>query len=744
MTFSLEGSVPAGATINASTGAFSWTPTEAQGPGTYTFKVRVTDNGTLALFDEEEITVTVNEVNDAPVAVNDNASTNEDTPIVINVPSNDTDVDGTVDLTSVVIVSGPTQGAVTVNPVTGQLTYTPNANTNGNDSFTYTIKDNNGLVSNAATVTITITPVNDAPIAVNDGATTLEDTPVVINVPGNDTDIDGTIDLTSVVITTAPSNGTVLVNTITGQVTYTPNPNYNGSDSFQYTVKDNTGAVSAAATVTITVAPVNDSPVAVNDNATVNEDQTLSASVAGNDSDVDHTAAQLTYSLVSGGTAASNGTLTLNPNGSYSYVPNANFNGTVSFTYQVCDPASACATATATISVTAVNDAPVANADNATTNEDNVVVINIPSNDTDVDGTIDLTSEVITSTPAKGTLSVNSTTGEVTYTPNANTNGSDSFTYTVKDNDGAVSNIATVSITVSPVNDAPVANNDNATTDEDAPVVINIPANDTDIDGTLDLTSVAVMTSPVNGTLSVNSITGAVTYTPNANVNGSDSFQYTIKDNNGAVSNVATVSITITSVNDAPVAVSDSETILENQALSASVAGNDSDVDHMAAQLSYSLVAGSTAAANGTLTFNPDGTYSYLPNTNYNGVVSFSYQVCDNATPAACATATVTITIISVNDPPVAVNDGATTLEDNPVTINVPGNDMDTDGSLDMTSVEVTTPPANGIVAVNPTTGQVTYTPNANFNGSDSFQYRLKDNEGAYSNLARSLLPLLR
>ncbi len=145
-----------------------------------------------------------------------------------------------------------------------------------------------------------------------------------------------------------------------GTYTYTPAANFFGTDTYVYQVCDNgSPALCANGTLTITVTPMNDAPVAGNDNATTAEDQTLTASVAGNDGDVDHTAAQLTYALVTGSTAATNGTLTFNPDGSYSYVPNANYNGTVSFTYQVCDPDNACATATVTITVTAVNDAPV-------------------------------------------------------------------------------------------------------------------------------------------------------------------------------------------------------------------------------------------------------------------------------------------------------------------------------------------------------------------------------------------------
>ena len=152
------------------------------------------------------------------------------------------------------------------------VTYTPNLNFNGNDIFKYTVKDNGNLVSNEATVSITVNPINDAPVASDDTPTTDEDVPVAIDVLANDTDVDDGINAATVTITATPSNGTLSINATTGVVTYTPNLNFNGNDIFKYTVKDNGNLVSNEATVSITVNPINDAPVASDDTPTTDED----------------------------------------------------------------------------------------------------------------------------------------------------------------------------------------------------------------------------------------------------------------------------------------------------------------------------------------------------------------------------------------------------------------------------------------------------------------------------------------
>src|SRR5207247_876183 len=234
------------------------------------------------------VTITVNAVNHAPVATNDSFSVNEDTALVVAAPGvlgNDTDVDSNP-LTAV-LVSGPSHGTLTLN-ANGSFSYTPAVNYNGPDSFTYKANDGS-LDSNVATVAITVTAVNDPPVAANDSFTTNEDTALIVAAPGvlgNDSDIDSAT-ITAVVVTT-PAHGTLALSA-NGSFTYTPAPTSSATDSFTYKANDGV-ADSNVATVTITVNGVNHAPVATNDSFSVNEDTALvvvAPGVVGNDTDVD-------------------------------------------------------------------------------------------------------------------------------------------------------------------------------------------------------------------------------------------------------------------------------------------------------------------------------------------------------------------------------------------------------------------------------------------------------------------------
>lgn len=195
--------------------------------------------------------------NQPPLASADAASTDRGVPVVINVLANDSDSDGTLDATSVVVTSATAHGTAVANPSNGTITYTPAANYVGPDSFRYTVEDDAGATSNEATVSLTVVGVsNQPPVAVNDAASTDRGVPVVLNVLANDSDSDGTLDATSVVVTLAPAHGTASVNPSNGTITYTPAANYVGADSFRYTVEDNDGASSNQATVSVTVTGV--------------------------------------------------------------------------------------------------------------------------------------------------------------------------------------------------------------------------------------------------------------------------------------------------------------------------------------------------------------------------------------------------------------------------------------------------------------------------------------------------------
>ncbi|RLD24223.1 MAG: hypothetical protein DRI71_03215, partial [Bacteroidetes bacterium] len=208
--------------------------------------------------------IQITATNDVPVATDQSIATNEDTDLDVDLSALVTDADNAVDLTTIAIVTAPTNGTISnINTTTGVVTYTPNLNYNGGDSFTYTIDDVSGGTSNLCTITITVNPINDVPVAIDQSAATNEDTDLDVDLSALVTDIDDALDLTTIAIVTAPTNGTISnINTITGVVTYTPNVNYNGGDSFTYTIDDVSGGTSNSGTITITVNPINDVPVA--------------------------------------------------------------------------------------------------------------------------------------------------------------------------------------------------------------------------------------------------------------------------------------------------------------------------------------------------------------------------------------------------------------------------------------------------------------------------------------------------
>jgi VCBS repeat-containing protein len=701
----------------SSDGSFTYTPA-ANYNGTDSFTYVVND-GTVD-GNTATVNLTITAVNDLPVANNDAYAPTEDTPFSVAAPGvlgNDTDIDA--DTLTATVVAGPAHGSLTLNP-DGSFVYTPDANYDGTDSFTYVANDGTGN-SNTATVNLTLTPVNDAPVANDDSYSIAEDNVLSVSaagVLGNDTDVEG--DSLTATLVAGPSHGNLAFNS-DGSFTYTPAANYNGTDSFTYVANDGT-ADGNTATVNLTITAVNDAPVANGDSATTAEDTPLTVVPPGllaNDTDVDND--PLSVVFVAG---PAHGTLNLNTNGSYTYTPDADYNGTDTFTYKAFDgTVLSVAAATVTITITAVNDAPVANNDSYSVAEDTVLSVSaagVLGNDTDVEG--DPLTATLVANASHGNVSLNSN-GSFTYTPAADYNGTDSFTYVV--NDGTVDgNTATVNLTITPVNDAPVANDDSSyTVAEDGSLNVSAPgilANDTDVDG--DTLSTVLVGSTSHGSLTLN-FDGSFTYTPDADYNGTDSFTYMAFDGTALSAAAATVTITVTAVNDAPVANGDSYSIAEDTTLSVSAAGvlgNDTDVD--GDSLSAVLVTNPT---HGSVTLNADGSFTYTPDADYNGTDSFTYQANDGTTDSNIAT--VSLTITAVNDAPVAVDDAYSVNENDSLTVAAPGvigNDTDVDG--DSLTASRVSGPSNGSLTFN-SDGSFTYTPNAEFHGTDSFTYTVND-----------------
>ena len=430
-------------------------------------------------------------VNSPPRAVDDAADTPEDTPVTISVLGNDSDPDR--DTLTVVGVSAPTHGTAVVAD-TGEVVYTPEPDFHGTDSFTYVVGDGSGLTARAA-VTVTVRPVNDPPLAVDDAADTPEDTPVTISVLGNDSDVEG--DALALVEVSAPTHGTAAVDT--GEVVYTPEPDFHGTDSFTYVVGDGSG-LTARAAVTVTVLPVNDPPLAGDDAEETPEDTPVTISVLGNDSDPDGDA--LTVMEVS---APTHGTAVADT-GEVVYTPEPDFHGTDSFTYLVGDGSGLTARAAVDVTVLPVNDPPLAGDDAADTPEDTPVTISVLGNDSDVEG--DALTVMEASAPTHGTAVVD--TGAVVYTPEPDFHGTDRFTYLVGDGSGLTARAA-VTVTVRPVNDPPLATGvipDRTLDVGDGPVALDLIPFFADRDGdALDYTAVvsdqAVAVSLTGATLTL-------------------------------------------------------------------------------------------------------------------------------------------------------------------------------------------------------------------------------------------------
>ena len=468
---------------------------------------------------------------------------------------------------------------------------------------------------------------DQAPSPTGDSYVIDEDTQVTGNVLVNDTDADG--DPLTAAIKTQPAHGAVTFNA-DGTFTYTPTANYNGTDAFTYAASD--GQRTTTGTVTVTITPVADAPVAGDDTATLNEDTSKVISLLGNDSDADHDPLTIT-----GLTNPEHGTAVLGQDGTLTYTPVANYNGTDSVVYTISDGTGATTTATVSITVTAVADPPTAVDDGYTVDEDTQLTGNVLDNDSDADNDT-LTATMGTQT-THGVVTLNAD-GSFAYTPTADYNGTDVFTYTASD--GNQTTTATVNLTVNSINDAPVAGDDSSTLDEDTSTVISPLGNDTDVDHD-PLTVVDAAAG--HGSVSVGT-DGTITYTPAANYNGTDTVVYTVSDGLGGTT-TGTISVTVNPIGDAPVAANDGYGVNQDTQLTGNVLSNDSDPD--GDSLSVSLNGG---AAHGNVSLNADGSFTYNPTGGYSGGDSFSYTLTDSTGATAVGTVNVTVNYVAPPPPP--------------------------------------------------------------------------------------------
>ncbi|EIU6793258.1 tandem-95 repeat protein [Vibrio parahaemolyticus] len=609
------------------------------GDGTWTFTPQIDDDTevsfTFDIIDDEDQVVSgsanldILPINDAPNAENDVITTEEDTSVTIDVLVNDSDVEG--DALSIQSASVPSeQGSVDI--VDGKLVFTPAENFNGEATITYIVTD--GDLTDEAKVTVTVTPVNDSPVAVDDTTSIQEDTAVTIDVLPNDTDVDG--DKLSIQSASVPeAQGKVEI--VDGKLVFTPAENFNGDAEITYTVTD--GQLADEAKVTVTVNPVNNAPtIKVEAVESITEDvvntDTVVATLTVRDTDTPED--QLAVSLESN----SNGYFVLVGNevkltqAGVDAVNNDELNlKDLTISASVSDGVNPTANDSDSLIVNRVNDAPTvenAIADQVLAEDFDAYTIDLNEVFRDSDSSLEF------SVSGNNSIQISIVNGVATITPTADWNGSETLTFTATDPSGE-SVSQTVNFTVAPVADI-VA--DKATVVEDTPTIIKVLGNDT-FEGGDKVVSLDTNNGPANGTVSINP-DGSVTYTPNDNYHGTDSFTYIVTS--GGVSESTTVEVNVTPVNDAPVAKDDIATTQEDTAVTIDVLPNDTDIDGD----KLSIESASVPEAQGKVEI-VEGKLVFTPAENFNGDAEITYTVTDGQ---LADEAKVTVTVNPVNNAP--------------------------------------------------------------------------------------------
>lgn len=625
--------------------------------------------------------LTISVTNRPPVALNDAAMATNGVPRQLFPLVNDSDPDGDALTITNAVASN---GTVSINPGASRLTFTATNSFSG--AITYTVSDGFG---GSATAIIVITGNNIAPTAFNQGIVLLEDsfTNLVYTASDDDTNL-------AFAVLNAPTNGLLSAfDASAGTATYTPNTNYFGPDQFSFTVFD--GQYYATGLVNLTILGVNDAPVATDQNLIMPEDVATNLVLAA--SDVDST--NLVFAIL---TAPTNGNLSLlNTNtGAVTYTPATNYFGPDGFTFTVFD-GTLYATGSVNLTVSPVNDAPLASSQSVTNLEDVAFPITLAGSD--ADGPV--TNFTLVSLPLHGALS--GTGANLIYTPVTNYNGADSFAFAV--NDGSLTSaVATVSIVLLPVNDPPALTNDVVVMNEDSTSTIRVLLNDRDTDG--DPLVLVNVTAP-SGTATV--VGTNVVFTPAPNFNGTNTLTYFVTD--GTVTNSAFVTVIVLPVDDAPTINHLTVTITEDSTLSTNVVGDDLDGD----ALTYGVLFKSPTSL---LTLNTGtGQFDYTPPLNDTSTNLVLLSVFDGS---LYATSTVQIIIIPVNDAPVANNQSFVTPEDVATNLVLAASDVD---STNLTFAILSGPAHGSLSGLNPATGAVTYTPATNYNGNDSFTFTVFD-----------------
>ncbi|QAA32623.1 hypothetical protein C1I91_13800 [Clostridium manihotivorum] len=664
LTYSKESEPTHGSVIVNEDGTWTYTPNK-DFSGTDSFKVLVNDgHGGTA------ISIVNLKVDSLPTVSSYGEKADFNKPASGKVIA--TDVDG--DSLSYSKASDPTHGTVVVNE-DGTWTYTPNKDFSGSDSFTVKVEDGHG----GSATSLVMVNVNTPPMAVDDLKAINQDNSVVIDILGNDVDVDK--DQLSVIAVSQPQHGKAVINE-DGTITYTPNAGYTGTEDFTYTISDGHNGTSTAH-ITIRVNAI---PVIPSFYKEVNVNSELRDKVIASDADIEDV---LTFAKASN---PSHGSVVVNPDGSYVYTPDTDYVGYDTFTIKVSDDHGG--TAISTINIR-INSIPTL------TNYDEKADFNKAVSDkligVDKDGDSLTYSKI--SDPSHGLVVVNED-GTWTYTPNRDFSGVDSFTVKINDGHGGTA-ISTISVTV---NTPPAVGNYDKNVDFNKSLSDKVVA--TDVNG--DSLTYSKENDPSHGTVVVNN-DGTWTYTPSKDFSGTDSFKVLVNDGRGGIT-VSTVTITV----DTPPAVGNYDKRVDfNKSVSDKILASDVNGD----TLTYSKESDPN---HGSVVVNNDGTWIYTPNKDFSGTDSFKVLVSDGHGGTA-----ISIVSLKVDSLPIVSNYGEKTEFNKPVSDKVIASDVDGD-SL---SYSKGSEPSNGTVIVNED-GSWTYTPKKDFSGTDSFTIKVSDDHG--------------
>ena len=605
-----------------------------------------------------------------------------------------------------------THGSASVDPSTGYLNYTPNANFVGLDTLKVELSD--GFLTDQQIFNFVMIEKNDAPVFTDSNDTlafTLSEDQQLARMI-NASDAEG--DDISWSIRQAPTNGTASIISSTGMLFYLPNLNYFGSDLLTIQVSD--GSLSSEITIYLSVLPVNDAPVINELNSTLSftqfEDQSFSRAINATDVDAD----SLTWSLSippAHGIASIDSTT-----GSLIYTPHDNYLGTDGLSIRVTD-GSLFDELVLQLNVIGVNDAPVITYPESpltlSITEDNTLSYDL--NATDADGG-NLTWS-ISSAPANGSASINLTSGIMSYIPNVNFNGSDNLQVQVSD--GALTDSIEITVIIGSVNDAPVI------TVPTSPFPLSVLLNgsivydfnaSSDSDG--NTLSWKILSNPSSGSASIDSTLGILNYSPNLNYLGNDSMVIQVSD--GSLTNSVTLNLTVIEFNNAPVISETNDfltfSISEDSLLIYDLNATDSE--------GTTLVWGvSIAPANGIASIDSvSGLLEYTPNPNYSGAESLTVQVSDGL---YVDNLQIKLNVNAVNDVPVIDEIikplTLTVTEDTTIMYDLNGTDLD-GNTITWTILSPTT---IGTTLLDSRTGMLVYSPQENFNGSTTLTVQVSD-----------------